>query len=70
VQYLTERGVVWSLMDKKDVLRALLLLDSRTSGNNEAESDSFIRNSLWQKRIFYYHTATGSKLYRMIHIFG
>jgi hypothetical protein len=61
LQYFTERDVVWSLIDKKDVLWALLLLDSRTSGNNEAESDSFIRNSIQQKRIFYYHTATGSK---------
>jgi hypothetical protein len=70
VQYLTERGVLRSLIDMEDALSALLLLDSRTFGNKEAESDSFIRNSLQQKRIFYYRTATGSKLCRMIHIFG
>lgn len=42
MQYLTERGVVRSLIDMEDALWALLLLDSRTFGNN----------SSW-KRFFY-----------------
>lgn len=51
MQYLTERGVVRSLIDMEDVSWALLLLDIRTFGNN------------WSWKRFFYSKLPPAEMY-------